>query len=405
MIRGVVFDKDNNCNVEWKTSTGEVYFVGSWNYWITGQTGLNFYPWAIEFDNNYDLYLGGDFTLFNSETNNKAIKLTNYGSKDYSFDIGTGFYYFASPTIRSVLYDNNTNTVLYSGKFSSYNGTLEQGIIRLFTDGTIDTSFNTTGTTGIGFGTGGQYASTMLFHQGKYLCTGGFGTYRGIGVGFIVRINTDGTLDSTFDTSVGFQLGSVTQSKIDYDDKDSIYAVGPFLKYNNVSSPYIAKITSGATLDTSFNVGTGFSGGGPGSLELYNNGIYVVGGFSSYNGTTVNRIVKLKKDGTIDTSFDAGLSGNGPNNSISYIKQIRDKFYCGGNFTSWNGDYTYKFMVSLNLDGTVNTGFIPKFDDGSVIQRIAVDDNNQMFVSGNFTSYDGKTNNYLVRIDLNGNII
>ena len=65
-------------------------------------------------------------------------------------------------------------------------------IARLNTDGTLDTSFAT------GAGIDASLYSLALQPDGKVIIGGFFTTYNGIAKGSIARLNTDGTLDTTF---------------------------------------------------------------------------------------------------------------------------------------------------------------------------------------------------------------
>jgi len=84
----------------------------------------------------------------------------------------------------------------------------------------------------------------------------------------------------------------------------------------------ILKLNSNGTIDTSFNSGTGFSGGPgfdafgwsyDGSLEsssrvIWTNKLLIQGTFTSYNGTpSINNII-LNSDGTIFQSFGTEYS-------------------------------------------------------------------------------------------------
>jgi uncharacterized delta-60 repeat protein len=106
------------------------------------------------------ILMGGDFTLVNGSALNSIARLNADGSIDSaSFFIGTG----ANGTVYSILYSTNvttsvsvtnnngtfvtntivsTNNAIYvGGQFDSVNGTRRVGFARLNTDGTVDTTF------------------------------------------------------------------------------------------------------------------------------------------------------------------------------------------------------------------------------------------------------------------------
>ena len=69
-------------------------------------------------------------------------------------------------------------------------------VSRFNSDGTPDTSFNVTGSHSI-FNAAGSFDSVRIMDDGKIVCFGRFGS--GLGSG-IARFNTDGTLDTSFNT-------------------------------------------------------------------------------------------------------------------------------------------------------------------------------------------------------------
>ena len=106
------------------------------------------------------ILMGGDFTLVNGSALNSIARLNADGSIDSaSFFIGTG----ANGTVYSILYSTNVttsvsvtnnngtfvtntiastnNTIYVGGQFDSINGTRRVGFARLNTDGTVDTTF------------------------------------------------------------------------------------------------------------------------------------------------------------------------------------------------------------------------------------------------------------------------
>ena len=69
----------------------------------------------------------------------------------------------------------------------------------------------------------------------------------------------------------------------------------------NIPANKIIRIDSNGNKHNTFNYGTGFSGSNIGArvIVFQTNGKYLLGGgFTSYNGTTADRIVRLNQDGT-----------------------------------------------------------------------------------------------------------
>ncbi|MBK9593370.1 MAG: delta-60 repeat domain-containing protein [Crocinitomicaceae bacterium] len=97
-----------------------------------------------------------------------------------------------------------------------------------------------------------------------------------------------------------------------------IVAIGLFSAFNNNAAPHIIRLNSDGTRDETFQVpGTGFGGAVPNDVEICPNGkIVVCGNFTDYNGTPVQEVVVLNTDGSLDLSF---ISGTGFNNAVNTI--------------------------------------------------------------------------------------
>src|SRR5690606_31164656 len=89
--------------------------------------------------------------------------------------------------------------ILVGGGFTTYNDTIQNRITRLNVNGGIDTSFNT----GTGF-PGGAIMAIALQPDGKILVGGSFTSYNGTIRNNLIRLNADGSLDTSFAVGTGF---------------------------------------------------------------------------------------------------------------------------------------------------------------------------------------------------------
>ena len=89
------------------------------------------------------------------------------------------------------------------------------------------------------------------------------------------------------------------------------------------------------------------------SIAVQNDGKILIGGeFLQHNGINIQRIIRLNNDatGTRDTNF---LSGNGFDNDVKIIRLQQDgKILIGGYFTSYNGT-TVNRIIRLNGTSTL----------------------------------------------------
>jgi uncharacterized delta-60 repeat protein len=136
--------------------------------------------------------------------------------------------------------------------------------------------------------------------DGKIIVGGQFTTYNWTTVNRIVRLNSNGTIDTNFAIWSWFN-NSVNALAIQWDGK--IIVGGQFTTYSWTAVNYIARLNTNGTLDASFNIWWWFSSSVYSLVVLGDGKILVGGNFSAYNGTNVNRIVRLNSDWTRDTSF------------------------------------------------------------------------------------------------------
>ena len=364
----------------------------------TTNTGTAFnnpvYSVAVQSDGK--LIIGGGFTTFNGTTVNCIVRLNSDGTRDTAFTTntgtgtGTGFNPVYSIAIQS------DGKILIGGAFLTFNGATVNRIVRLNSDGTRDTSFTTN--TGTGFN--GTVESIAIQSDGKILIGGGFATFNGITVNRIVRLNSDGTRDTAFTTNTGTGFNnSVYSIAIQSDGK--IICGGDFFTYSGSSVKSIVRLNSSGTLDTTFttNTGTGFNSQ-INSIAIQSDSKIIVGGyFTTFNDVTVNRIVRLNSNGTRDTTFTTN-TGTGFSSTVFPIAiQSDGKLFIGGSFTTFNG-VTVNRIVRLNSDGTRDTSFTTNTGTGfnGTVFSIAIQSDGKIICGGLFTGFNNINRTRIARI-------
>ena len=124
-----------------------------------------------------------------SEQSQTAITPILYsdGSIDGTFVYGSGFDF---PVYTIAI--QSDNKILVGGNFSDYSGTGANRIIRLNTNGSIDGTFN------YGSGFDDSVNTIAIQSDNKILVGGVFTDYSGTGANKIIRLNSDGSIDGTF---------------------------------------------------------------------------------------------------------------------------------------------------------------------------------------------------------------
>jgi hypothetical protein len=284
---------------------------------------------------------GNGAFIYGSQQPGFITKVKFDGSLDTNFTIGTGFN-ANSFGFQSLLNDNGK--LLVTGNFTSYNGVSRNRIIRLNENGSIDTTFS------VGTGFNNFTLKSLKTQNDKYIITGFYTQYSGVSANRIVALNNDGTIFNGFTTGTGFNN---TVVDVVEDEDANLYLSGYFTQYSGLTRNRIIK------LDASGNTITAFDGGsGPNTTSqpnglIYNtNGLYMYGVFTAYSGVSVGRICRLNKEtGELDQTFN--LSGTGFNNTVFITKTIyNDKLLCTGTFSGYNGTVVDKNVV-LNGDGSL----------------------------------------------------
>jgi uncharacterized delta-60 repeat protein len=334
------------------------------------------------------IIIGGGFTFYNGTARNYIARLNTDGSLDAGFNPGTG----ANGAIYTSLLQGD-GKIIIGGAFTSYNGTARNYIARLNTDGSIDASFN------LDAGANGVVYTTSLQSDGKIIIGGGFSTYNAMARMAIARLNTDGTLDAGFNPGTGANT-AIHNTAIQSDGK--IIISGQFSSYNGADISGIARLNTDGSLDVSFNPGRGpIFGGDPRnpsviiSTAIQSDGKIIIGGlFNTYNQTAKN-IARLNTDGSLDAGFNPGI---GANNAIYTTLLQRDgKIIIGGDFTSYDGTVVNR-LARLNTDGTLDVLFNPGTGANSTIYTTAIQSDGKIIIGGAFTSFNGIGRNRVARV-------
>jgi uncharacterized delta-60 repeat protein len=197
--------------------------------------------------------------------------------------------------------------ILIGGTFSNVNGVADVGVVRLNTDGSLDTSFQATGFSR--YSLGALIRAIALQSDGQILVSGKLR----IGTGFpnrrtpLVRLNPSGTLDSTFDAS-GFFASTGTGREL---------VMQPDGKIVMVIESSVYRVNSNGSYDPSFHqpgfidatLVSPFSDGTPVTINRYADGRFLVGGIFTDADPPGNPnyahcgVVGLNSDGNVDTTF------------------------------------------------------------------------------------------------------
>lgn len=343
-------------------------------------TGFNADPEIFKQQTDGKLVVGGYYTTYQGVSANRIVRLNTDFSIDTTFAYGTGFN---AETIGLGI--QSDGKIVVAGAFTSYNGTARNRIVRLNTDGSIDGTFN------VGTGFNATVWALTIQPDGKILLGGDFTSYSGSAVSKIVRLNTNGSIDDTF-VSPGTINNTIYDVAVQTDGK--VIIVGSFTTISGVTNNRIARFSSTGVIDNTFVTGGLNNFGGFVVVPQADGKIMVGGDFTQVSGVSSTGIVRLLSGGTIDATFNVGtgFAQTGGNLQILDIALTNGKYLVSGQFGSYNGT-TAKALVRLNSDGTVDTtlnqgaGFTYNIS-GFSLPSITLSSGN-IVVGGDFSAYKG----------------
>ena len=374
---------------------------------ISGATGFFGNNVVIALQSDGKVIIGGNFSKVNGVTRGGIARLNTDGSLDTSFGnglAGVGSSSYNAPDVTAIALQSN-GKVIIGGNFESVNGTNRSRVARLNSDGTLDTSF---------YSSSGELRALVLQPDGKFLVGGGSDRSQ------IARRNSDGSPDTSFGTGLAgtYAWGAdvtggratVYATAIQGDGK--VLIGGSFTTVNGVSRGGIARLGSNGAVDTAFGNGlVGISGtftsvGYPTVRTCVVQGdgkLIVAGNFTQIHGITRKSIARLNSDGTLDTSFGNGQLGVDP--SASYISsaaiQTDGKILIGGKFATVNGGVR-RNIARLNADGTLDSTFGNSLagagSSSSSVSSVVLQGNGSVLIGGGFGTVNGTARGSIARL-------
>jgi uncharacterized delta-60 repeat protein len=257
---------------------------------------------VIELQEDGKILIGGRFTSYKGVTSNRIIRLNEDGSRDSSFNIGSGFSLSQNSIITQVraIKVLSNGKILVGGEFSDYGGNSVAKLVRLEHDGRLDTTFITDSS----ISNNGFPYVIQIQNDGNILVGGTF-------INKLVRLNSNGVIDEEFSQKAPWLTPNVNAIAVQSDGK--IIAGGTFSTLTGMS---IVRLNTDGSIDINFKVtpGTGSrsSGGFPASIDsvaIQPDGKILLGGdFEFINGKYAPNIARLNTDGSIDTTFNLGFN-------------------------------------------------------------------------------------------------
>jgi uncharacterized delta-60 repeat protein len=370
----------------------------------------------VEFQSTGKSIISGNFTTYNNISKPYIARLNTNLTLDQTFTF--------SGNLRAmdIAIQSDNKIVIATSWNANYGGT-SKGVNRLLADGQVDTNFNNGGagvTTLAGYANNWGY-TCVLQTDGKILLGGDFYYYNGVQRLGIVRINTNGSIDTSFNPTElnTYYRSVVTDITLQSDGK--IILLGFFDPPTaGASRKNIIRLNSNGTIDTTFLAGDTIGSlvfNVDLSVSLYSpiakaivqpdGKIIVAGAFNKYNGTNVKSLVRLTSTGNIDTSFNVA---NGVERAINelILEPNTNKPILGGEFTLF-GTTAVKKLIRLTTTGELDTTF--SIGTGTTdttssscfyclnfVKTLKQQPDGKIIVGGKFTTFNGLSATNITRI-------
>jgi uncharacterized delta-60 repeat protein len=348
---------------------------------------------AITIQPDGKLFAVGGFLTFDGNPSKNIVRINTDGSYDESFQVGAGFTGssdVAGATGRCYAVTMQPDgMVLVGGIFNSYNDTTVRSIARLRPDGSLDTTF----VTGNGFNN--IVHDIRVLPDGRILCVGQFTQFNGINRSKAAILLPDGSLDFSF-VPPAMDVNAFTAA-VQGDGK--LLIGGTISTVGGAPAGRLVRLNADGTLDSSFPQGTGFNALVL-ALHIMDDGrIMVGGGFTEFDGLPKQRITRLMPDGSLDPSFNASASASDQVRGI--VEDAQGRFIITGNFFQVNGVARGR-VARLLANGTLDTSFDTPYGVGNTIMDVLLQPDGQLVVGGYFTTVELVARRSIARLNTTG---
>ncbi len=338
------------------------------------------------------LIVGGVFQQTGPYGRKGVARLNLDGSTDSTFNPGSGLQWTDEPGWGVLATLQPDGRILLAGIFTNVNGSAKNYLVRLNSDGSVDTGFDDgTGPQG-SFGLVGDIRGMQVLTNGEIIVGGDFNNYNGTTRNGLTRLFSNGGVDAFYDPSGS---SAVVSFDLQVDGK---------LVYAPITGTQVARLNADGTTDTAALATVGGVFPNIRQIESLADGSTIVAGnFATVSGQPRRCVARLLSNGAVDSGFVPDLSvfqGTSPPYAYKFAVQSDRKIVLAlKSYREPHGDY----VVRLNSDGTLDTDFEPVLftipvGDNDTIWCIAIQADGGIMVGGEFQSVNGLSRPYLVRL-------
>ena len=371
---------------------------------------------------------------------NGIARLSSDGSLDASFDPGAG----PNAGLTDVALQPD-GKFLVTGYFSKFDNIAATGMVRLNPDGTVDGTFsaafpggnpvpavvlalpggkvlawegiarklyrlNPNGSIDVNLGStfGGDddiYAMALQ-PDGKVLVGGGFATFAGQPYPDLVRLNSDGSIDSTLNASQAFEnllLDAISSLAVQNDGK-ILFSAG--------SANGAVRLLGDGSPDPNFAPGSPAPGQVIATAKSADGRTFVAGSFLSVAGASRIGLSALLPNGSVDSSFvpSGGMAWTVvPDENPATLPSAQlavaadGSVLVAGRFNAIGLQARSGFARFLP-NGALDSALNPSLNSGAVVTAVTLLTDGRIVIGGSFTTVDGAPRSNLAAFAANGSL-
>jgi len=335
---------------------------------------------------------------------NLFIRFNVDGTRDASFDTGTGFQLLTPGRVGGFAVQPD-NKVIIGGKFDRINNASRYCLARLNEDGSLDDSFQVSTSGANRFNQIYEIHNLALQSDGKIIVSGAFSyTVNGEAKQDFARLNADGSIDPSYNLRAkifNFSAGTIAGKNKVIMRPDNKSLVG-----NTRNGGAISDVVVPVVVNTDGSRFSGFNSGFKSDatnffvfdIFVQPDGKIVIGGrYDIIMSNTYNAFVaRLNPDGSVDTTFRAFEEDR---KTVKAVALLPDgKILVAKNP---HGDETKGEIIRLNADGSIDAAFNTVALNGKVNAFFRFD-GGKIFVGGAFTQFNNQPRRNFAVINADG---
>ncbi len=298
---------------------------------------------------NNQVLVGGSFDQINGTNRTGLARLNPDGSLDSTFNPVVSF-----AQIKTIVVQPD-GKILIGGFFSSVNGVSRNEAARLNANGSLDASFDP----GMNLSTP-EFDKMLVHPDGGILCDVNFYSFSLGAYSNVVRLNANGSRDASFQPALSQNFPA---DALALQPDGQILIVGAFTNVNGVPRPGVARLNSNGTLDPSFDLTNSqpsyyTNGGWLDFAAVQRDGKVLLSSlFFIAPNTTDAQIARFLTNGALDPTFQPAEFYR-PNSTVhDLIYRPDSKLLIAGEFTDVNG-YSRSGIARLYGDPILPPRFV-----------------------------------------------